>query len=69
MRPVERVVLNALAKIRGFAAGYLRLRRINGHRLEDESIHLFECRSHRDAPYRKTRLLLACLRIICNYAV
>jgi hypothetical protein len=37
---VERVVLNALAKTRGFAAGYLRLRRIKTHRLEDKPIHL-----------------------------
>ena len=37
---MERVVLNALAKTRGFAAGYLRLRRIKAHRLEDKPIYL-----------------------------
>jgi len=37
---VERVVLNALAMTCGFAAGYLRLRRFNTHRLEDKPIHL-----------------------------
>ncbi|MGC2626724.1 MAG: hypothetical protein WA269_07790, partial [Candidatus Udaeobacter sp.] len=42
---VERVVLNALAKTCGFAARYLRLRRINTHRLEDKPIHL---RSRKD---------------------
>ena len=34
MLQVERVVLNALAKTYGFAAGYLRLRRIKTHRLD-----------------------------------
>ena len=43
---MERVVLNALAKTRGFAAGYLRLRRIKAHRLEDKPIHL-RLHSHR----------------------
>jgi len=37
---VERVVLNALAKVCGVAAGYLRLRRAKWHRLEDNPIHL-----------------------------
>jgi hypothetical protein len=37
---VERVVLNALANACGFAAGYLRLRRTNWHRLEDKRIYL-----------------------------
>jgi len=36
---VERVVLNALRPNCGFAAGYLRLRRVNSHRLEDKTIH------------------------------
>src|SRR5439155_19846085 len=37
---VERVVLNALTKTRGVAAGYRRLRRAKWHRLEDKPIHL-----------------------------
>jgi hypothetical protein len=40
---VERVVLNALTNTYGFAAGYLRLRRIKTHRLEDKPIHLRSC--------------------------
>ena len=37
---VERVVLNALTKTRGFAARHLGLRPNNWHRLEDKPIHL-----------------------------
>ena len=37
---MERVVLNALTKTRGFAARHLGLRPNNWHRLEDKPIHL-----------------------------
>jgi hypothetical protein len=37
---VERVVFNALAKECGFAAGYLRLLRVNWHRFEDSAVRL-----------------------------
>jgi hypothetical protein len=37
---VERVVFNALAKEYGFAAGYLRIWRVNRHRLEDKTVRL-----------------------------
>ena len=35
-----RRLFNALAKECGFAAGYLRLWRVNWHRFEDKTIHL-----------------------------
>jgi hypothetical protein len=37
---VERVVFNALAKECGFAAGYLRLWRVNWYRFEDKTVRL-----------------------------
>jgi hypothetical protein len=36
---VERIVLNALPNNAAMAAGYVRLRRLVDHRLEDKSIH------------------------------
>jgi hypothetical protein len=36
---VERVVLNALARNAALAAGYLRVPRIIGHRLQEKPIH------------------------------
>src|SRR6266850_4941686 len=40
---VERVVPSASPNTCGFAAGYLRLRRLKWHRLEDKPIHLRSC--------------------------